>query len=66
MNHVKDILGGLAGLLGGLAVLAALFVPAYMTGDHNRQKVERLTQVCVQQGYTGWRDDRGGQSGCYR
>jgi hypothetical protein len=56
MTHVKDILGGLAVLIVALAVLFGVFGGGYLTAEHNRQKVERMIQLCVAKGYSGWED----------
>lgn len=57
MEHVKEILGGLALLVFVLAVIGAFF----LTGQSNGRKEQQMNEVCVDKGYTGWDDD-----GCHR
>lgn len=59
IEHVKEILGGLAILIALLAVLAWFFAVGYS----NNQKVREMTRFCVEQGYAGWSDEGSGSWG---
>lgn len=59
LETVKDILGGLAALIGVLALIAWGASTNYL----NNQKVQEMTRFCVEQGYDGWGDSED-DSGC--
>lgn len=49
-------------LLAGLAVfvfMMAIVLNLFGQADKNRQKVENMTTVCVEQGYSGWSSSYG-------
>jgi hypothetical protein len=50
---IKDILTGLLALIVTAMVLTAMILPLYLTGEHNAQKVQHLTAVCVEHGHAG-------------
>lgn len=58
MTLVDDILVGLTALMAFLAVLAALF----FTGYSNGQKVQHMTQLCIERGHNGWSAEK---EGCF-
>lgn len=55
---VDDILVGLTVMVVFLALLAALF----FTGYSNGQKVQHMTQLCIERGHIGWSPEK---SGCF-
>lgn len=57
-GNVKEILAGLGALIAFLAVVGALFFGTLA----NTEKVTEMTRLCVQDGFTGWDDDKG----CFR
>lgn len=59
IEHVKEMLGGLAVLIGVLALIGAFA----FTGWTNNQKVQEMTRFCVEQGYDGWAGEDWSDSG---
>lgn len=59
VEHVKEILGGLAVLIGMLAIIAWFCSVNYL----NNQKVQDMTRFCVEQGFDGWSDEGSGSMG---
>jgi hypothetical protein len=55
----RELIGRVLGGIGGLLLVAIIAFTGYTIADHNRAKVERMTQLCVQQGYSGWIDTSG-------
>lgn len=67
MSHLKDILGGLAVTIVALAVVVGVFGGAIYTAHQNSLKVQRMTQLCLSKGYSGWEDSgRDGSVRCDR
>lgn len=56
MNHVKEILAGLAVFIAVVGIITLVVWVGYSTAQTNRQKVENMTSLCVAQGHTGWND----------
>lgn len=54
MNHVKEILTGLAIFIAVVGIITLVLWMLYSAGQNNRQKVENMTNLCVAQGHTGW------------
>lgn len=55
IETIKDILGGLAILIGVLALIA--WGAAVSLGNINRDK--EMTTLCVEKGFDGWDADKG-------
>lgn len=51
---VSEFMAGLAALIAFIAVLAATLGLGGWTAYQNGQKVQKMTQFCVEQGYEGW------------
>lgn len=71
MNHVKEILCGLAIFLAFVGLLVAIFGTAYVTSHENNVKQQKMNELCVAHGYSGWQSGTNqshdyGQSGCYK
>lgn len=56
MDHVKEILAGLAIFIAVVGIITLVLGMMYSAGQKNRQKVENMTNLCVDQGHTGWND----------
>ena len=56
---MKDLIGSIA--IG--IIIAAVFITTLVlglgVGDRNREKVERMTELCINNGYSSWVDTPG-------
>jgi len=70
MQHVKDILAGLAIFICVAAIIGGIFLVPSKIAHENNQKQQHLNEVCIAKGYIGWsdehtdRDDRFFPAGC--
>jgi len=58
MEHVKEILAGLAVFIVVLAIVAGIFLVPTKIAHENNQKQQHMNEICIAKGYIGWSDQR--------
>jgi len=68
MEHVKEILAGLAIFIVVAGTIAGIIGGFVYSSTQNSDKQQRLNQVCIEKGYDGWEDNSytHGHVGCVK
>lgn len=60
MEHVKEILAGLAIFLVAFAIVGGIIGGGLWTAHENNVKQQRMNQLCLSHGYSGWQSGTNG------